>query len=207
MATITIGTTVTEVYGDLAAANAYFIAAIQADPWTAASSSTKNKALVTATRVFERTGWQGQPTEPIDKSVIPAPSGFQELQWPRTGLVDINGVAVPTTSIPQELVDGNFEYALALINDAALQQTAQQGTNLKVDKLTERVEGAITVATEQQFFRATIGKLGEFPNITQELVGLWLDSTTSGDGVFASGTDVAIQSGQDFCLTDGGFAS
>ena len=199
------------MYGDLSGANAYFSAAIQGAPWSAASSSTRNQALVTATRVFDRTLWQGAPTDPITPAppAIPplTPGVAQALEWPRTGLSDQNDVAVPSDSIPLDIVNGSFEYALALINDAALQQDPSTGSNVKVDKLTERIEGAVTVSTEKQFFQPTISTAAQFPNIVQELVGQYLASTKAATGIFAGGTGVAVQSGQDFCLNDGGFAS
>ena len=204
MATITISGTLYEVYGNLASANSYFAAAVHGAPWAAASSSTRNQALVTAMRVFERTDWQGAPTEPVDKTQ-PQPADTQPLEWPRTGLADMNEVDVPSDSIPQDIIDGNFEYALAVINDATVQTVPAPGTNQKVDNLTERVEGAITVTTEKTFFRATLGKNGQFPTIVQDYIGQWLASTNAAVGVFAGGTDVASQSGADYTFNMPGF--
>jgi hypothetical protein len=204
MATITIRGTLYEVYGDLTGANAYFAAAVHGAPWAAASSSTRNQALVTATRVFERTGWRGSPTEPVDKTQ-PQPADTQPLEWPRTDLVDLNGVDVPSGAIPQDVIDGNFEYALAVINDASIQTSAQTGSNVKGDALTERVEGAITVTEEKSFFVSTLGKNGQFPTIVQDYIGLWLDSTRAAVGISAGGTDVCSQSGAEFGFNIPGF--
>lgn len=204
MPTITISGTLYEVYGNLASANSYFSAAVHGAPWAAASSSTRNQALVTATRVFERTAWQGAPTEPVDKTQ-PQPADTQPLEWPRTGLSDMNDVEVPSDSIPQDVVDGSFEYALAVINDATVQTVSAPGTNQKVDNLTERVEGAVTVTTEKTFFRSTLGAHGQFPTIVQDYIGQWLASTKAAVGVFAGGTDVASQSGEDYTFNTPGF--
>ena len=207
MATISIAGVTYEVYGSLASANAYFAAAIQGAPWASADSSVRSQALVTATRVFERTGWQGAPTDtvvPVPPATLPLAAGEQALEWPRTGLVDMNGVAVDSTAIPQDVIDGNFEYALAVINDATVQTSAQTGSNLKIDETTERVEGAITVTTKQQFFRSTLGKNGQFPTIVQDYIGQWLASTKAAVGIFAGGTDVESQSNQDFCYISPG---
>jgi hypothetical protein len=204
MATITISGTLYEVYGNLSSANSYFTAAIHGAPWTAASTADRKKALVTATRVFERTGWQGAPTDPVDKTQ-PQPASTQPLEWPRTDLVDLNDVVVPSDSIPQDVVDGNFEYALAIINDAAIQTAAQTGSNVKVDNLTERVEGAITVTTEKTLFNSTLGKNGQFPTIVQDYIGLWLASTKAAVGIVAGGTDVCAQSGADYGFNTPGF--
>lgn len=208
MATITVSGVVYEVYGGLSDANKYFAAAIQGSPWLAASSSTRNQALITATRVFERTRWQGAPTDavtPVPPNALPLSAGEQALEFPRTGLVDMNGLPVPSDSIPQDMIDGSFEYALAVVNDAAIQSAAETGSNVKIDKLTQRIEGAITKATEMQFFRSTLGTQGQFPTIVQGYVGQWLASTQATVGILAGGIGVASQSGQDFCLTDGGF--
>jgi hypothetical protein len=204
MATITISGTLYEVYGTLASANSYFSAAVHGAPWGDASSSTRNQALVTATRVFERTGWQGAPTEPVDKTQ-PQPADTQPLEWPRTGLVDMNDVDVPSDSIVQDVIDGNFEYALAVINDAAVQTVSAPGSNVKMDNLTERVEGAITVTTENTFFNSTLGKNGQFPTIVQDYIGQWLASTKAAVGNFAGGTDVCSQSGADYGYNLPGF--
>ncbi len=202
---VTIGGVAYATYGNLSEANAYFTSSVNATAWAATASSVRNQSLVTAARVFERTAWQGAPVDPIDKSTVPAPVDTQELEWPRSGLVDKNGVALDETVIIDDIKFGNFEYALAVINDATVQTDAQTGSNLKVDELTNRIEGAITQTTKQQFFKPTIGKFGEFPTIVQDYISLWLSSTAAVTGAFAGGTDVCSESGQDFGLNNGGF--
>ena len=189
MPQIQIGASLFEVYGDQATANAYFSAASHGAPWSAATGSLRNQALVTASRVFDRTNWQGKPTETIDTSVVPPAGGTQFLQWPRTGLVDRNGVVVPSATVPLDVVDGNFEYALELINTPATQTDDLRGSNLSGTKLSERVEGAITVASEQTFFIPTIGRFAQYPKIVQDLVGLWLAGTATIPLSFVSGAD------------------
>lgn len=192
MATIGIAGVNYEVYGALAAANAYFAAASQGAPWLAAESSLRNQALVTATRVFERTGWSGNPTDtvvPVPPATLPLSAGEQALQWPRTGLVDRNGVALDSTSIPTDVINGNFEYALDLINTPSVQTDDVRGSNVKSTKSLERVEGAVTVSSEQVNFIPTIGRFAQFPKIVQDYIGLWLDSSGSLTLSFVSGTD------------------
>lgn len=103
------------------------------------------------------------------------------------------------------MIAGAYEYANSLIVDPSVQTSEQSGSNLKVDKLTERVEGAITVATEKQYFRPTLGKLPPFPTTTQDYIGLWLDSTAATTVIFAGGTNVASESNEDWGTTSGGW--
>jgi hypothetical protein len=178
-----------EVYDAKAAFDAYFKGATHGAPWLAAASSLRNQAIVTQMRVFDRTAWQGAPTEPRDKTV-PQPGSTQALAWPRTGLVDREGVAVDSSAIPLEILQGGYEYALELINAPSVQTDDQRGSNLKTDKLTQRVEGAVTVTTEKGYFRSTLGTLPPFPTIVQDYIGLWLASSVSSPLVFTSGTEV-----------------
>lgn len=188
MPTIEISGVTYEVYGDQVAANSYFKAASHGAPWLAATSALRNQALVTQTRVFERESWQGLPTLPVDKTQ-PQPAGTQPLEWGRTGLFDRNGVAVDPNSIPADIVSGAFEYALELISTPTVQTEDVRGSNLKVDKKLDRVEGAVTVSTDQQFFIPTIGALAPYPNIVFEYIGQWLGSSGAGvERSFVSGT-------------------
>ena len=96
MGQITIAGVEYEIYGTLNGANAYFKAAAHGAPWFAVAGSIRSQYLVTETRVLERTGWQGAPTDtvtPVPPATLPLSAGEQALQWPRTGLVDRNGVA------------------------------------------------------------------------------------------------------------------
>ena len=207
MGTIGIGGVTYEVYGSKTLADAYFKAAVHGAAWLAAEGSVRNQAIVTAMRVFERTSWEGDPTEPIDKTQ-PQPADTQPLAWPRTGLTDREEVAVPDDVIPQDILDGSYEYAFALIGDATLQQTSPTGSNLKSEKATQRVEGAITVSTERGYFKSTLGALPPFPTIVWDYVGQWMSGQGIGPLVAASGIDEvsAFADGAgDFGVTGRGF--
>ena len=204
MPTISIGGVDYEVYADLAEANSYFATVVHGAPWAAASASTRNQALITATNVFERTPWQGAPTEPIDKDAVPA-ANTQPLAWPRSGLTDFDGVAVDETEIPWQVPDGAMEYALAVINDATVQSAVSSGSNVQTSKLTQRVEGAVTVSTETGYFQPTLKSSTRFPTIIHELIGFWLSSTQAPTVPLASGTDVESGAAEDWGTGAGGW--
>ena len=207
MGQVTIGSTLYEVYGDLAGANAYFASVTHGAAWLALDGSVRNQALVTAMRVFERTGWDGTPTDPIDKTQ-PQPAGTQPLAWPRTGLVDREGVAVDSATIPADVISGAYEYALEVVTTPSVQTADSLGSNLKVEKTTERVEGAVTVSDEKQYFFPTLGSLPAFPKLVNDYIGLWLKGGASTLGLsFASGTDATSPlegSGGDYGYTGDG---
>lgn len=192
MGQLILGGVTYEIYGTRQGADAYFAAATNGPAWSAAAGNTRDRALVTAQRVFERTGWQGDPTEPIvtlPQPPTPQPVGTQPLAWPRTGLEDREGVAVDPNTIPEDVISGSYEYALELVNTPTVQSDIP-GSNVKVDKVTNRVEGAVTQSLEKQFFLPTIGRVPPLPQIVFDYVGLWLDGAGGGVFAFASGTDV-----------------
>lgn len=96
-------------YITLAAADTYFSGVIYSTDWDAATDATKEKALVTATRIIDRQTWAG--TKVVHVS---------DLEFPRTGLSDKDGLAVASDAIPQVLLDAVCELANALISDSSL---------------------------------------------------------------------------------------
>lgn len=151
-------------------ADTYFALAIHASVWASLDLSVKESALVTATRMLDRQKWVGT------KTVLDATT--QPLQWPRTYVTDRNGTTVPSDTVPQEIIDATCELAIALINDPSLQNTTDSGSNIK------RVK-ADTV--EIEYIRTKSGT--RFPVVINELVGLWLSSSSTISGPFLSGTD------------------
>lgn len=182
MEIITISGVANAIYGTVTGAKAYLAASSHGQAWLSLDSATQKQRLVTATRILERQSWLGAPTEPVDKSNLTnQPANTQPLQFPRTGLVDRNGVAVDSTSIPMDVDSASYEIALALGETTPTIQTSSTATsNVKRQKDLARVEGAITEDVEREFFRSTLdSQLGgppRFPTIVQELIGLWLAS-------------------------------
>lgn len=149
-------------------ADAYFTDAIHAADWTAANSTTKDQALVTATRILDRQQWKGTKV-----------STSQPLTWPRDGVTDREGNAVANNDIPIQIREATYELGLALIQDLAVQTKPNTFNDIRsVQAGTARVEFAIT--------RRDITR---FPQIIQELVSQFLSASGSSLVGLASGTD------------------
>jgi hypothetical protein len=191
MGQITISGKVFEIYGTLAAASDYFLASLSASTgWSDAASGDRQKALITASRMFERTFWVGEPTDPVTKEQ-PQPADTQPLQWPRTGVTDVDGSAVPDTEIPESILFGAYELANALlVTDNTVESTANSGSNLKSDLLTEKVD-VLSTTTKQEWFTPTGAGAGNaaprFPTAVHEYIRTFLSGGASGTIVGATG--------------------
>jgi len=168
MGTVTIGAVTYDIYGTLAGATDYLAGRLNTTAWDAASSTNKSKALVTATRMLDRTTWQGEPT-----------SSGQALAWPRTG-VYCNGVAVDSATVPTNIIEGSYELANLMLANAEIEASTDAGSNIK------RVQAG---TAEVEYFRPTSGTndVGRFPTVVQELVGCYM----SGGGAAAIGVPYA----------------
>lgn len=123
-------------YATEAEANAYFAARLPLNPpWDDADDKTA--ALAMATRVLDlfmqplRVFMPGPPPHYLTRrrwTGAPATT-TQRLAWPRTGMYDQNGNAIPSTVIPQALKDAQCELAgLLIIQDTTLDNSvAVQG--------------------------------------------------------------------------------
>lgn len=189
---VSIAGTAFPIYGDPDDANTYFKAHVAAATWSAASTTTKNQAHVTAARSFDRQGWVGTPTDVITP---------QNLAWPRVGVTDRNGTAVLDSVIPEDIAEGAWEWALLIVVDPTI-ASATPGTNTKRTRTRKKVD-VIETEEELELFRPTIGKVSRFPTTVQELVGWALAGSGDPVGVFTSGTDVT--SGFTESDTDFGF--
>jgi hypothetical protein len=96
-------------YATVAEANAYHEAHLYATDWDAADVSQKTIALVMATRILDyKVEWAHYPTK--------AQSEGQVLQWPRTGLIDLDGYGnLDDDTIPQRIKEVTAEYARQLL--------------------------------------------------------------------------------------------
>lgn len=166
--------------GGVQSAINYFAAALHATSFTGASNLDQQRALVTATRMLDRQAWQG------------ARAGSpQELAFPRTGLVDVDGQPVDSASVPVQIVQATYELANSLLGDAAVQTDRDTGTNIKRERQRDKV-AELETETETERFRPTAGSAPRFPTIVQELVAPFLAGTLSASSlVFTSGTDVS----------------
>lgn len=117
-------------YVNVAEANAYFDNTIDAEGWTSATDSVKEKALMTATRMLDEESWTGI-----------ALSENQPLAFPRDGsyLDPKLGMEVTLSdSVPSRILNATIELARHLIiNDNLLDETGSV-LDLKVGDITLR---------------------------------------------------------------------
>jgi hypothetical protein len=120
---------------------------------TAATTDTKNRALVTATRLLDQLiEWDGEPTTP----------GTQALQWPRTDLEDDKGEDLDSETIPQRLKDAACELARYLIvTDATAELSTAGMTSLGV--------GSVSI----EFSEHSGPKRKPIPDSVWEMISLW----------------------------------
>lgn len=176
----------TNAYEDAAAGDVYFTDRINGTNWLAQTTAKKEQALISATSWLDRQLWVGAQTQP---------KPTQPLDWPRTGVVDEEGNAVDSGSVPQFIIDATFELALALINDSTVQENpSATGDNVK------RVKGG---SAEIEFFFDPSTVSGTvFPKIVMELVSFYLLNSGVITSPFASGLE--NESGlQDYDLSRG----
>ena len=160
-----------QIYDTQADALVYLGASLSANAiaFVAASADNQARALVMAANMLNRQPWQGTITDPVTP---------QPLAWPRSGLVDQYGVAVPSSTIPQVVINGGFELAAALLVNPALQDSVSTSTNIK-----QVNAGPVEVV----FFSPVVG--GRFPTVVMELLGFWLGSmapVTAGSVAFGA---------------------
>jgi hypothetical protein len=152
-------------YADVETADEYLAAAIHATNWATASEDTKAKALVSATRLLNRQKWVGTKAD-----------ADQELASPRTG---VDGVE--DDEIPQAVIDASIELALALVDGSDVQTVASQEQAVRSIRA-----GSVAI----DYFRSTALYVGRFPQIVQELIGVYLSGSGALFGApLAFGTD------------------
>lgn len=165
----------TNTYVTQAEANTYLSASVRATTWEFLDSDSKDRAILTAFRVFERQNWEG----------VPVGGAGTTPHFPATGLTDKDENPVSSATVPQQIEDGQIELAYSLTQDSALEDKAGQGSNVK------KVEASSARVT---FFNQTGGQDGEgstrFPVAVQELVGQFLEAasvpTPTADGTDAT---------------------
>jgi len=107
--TIFIGSQPYLVYADVATADEYMAAAFQGDSWRSATTDDKNRSLITATRILDRQVWRGVKFD-----------SNQYNQFPRKEM-GIEGLDDSAGVIPDGIVSGSIELALALLNGSTVQ--------------------------------------------------------------------------------------
>jgi len=166
---ITIGTTDYDVYGPRVDADTYFNGKLNRSTWANAAGSDKDRALVSATRTLDQQLWEGLPTDLVTPQV---------LAWPRTGVTDKNNQAVADSAFPTDLLNGYYELAQQILDDPALDEAANQDSNIK----------SVTAdVVNVRFFRPVTGSI--LPTSVFNWIKQFLGSNTSNIGGFATGTD------------------
>ncbi len=136
--TITISTIAYIAYASVAEGNAYLNTdPLRAAAWEVLDTAGKGKALVSATRRLDLERWKGTKT---------GGEGVQEEKWPRTGVTYLDGTAVSTTEVPQELENATALLAGSIVLDSKNAEGGTGGSNVK------RVKAG---SAEVAFFRAT----------------------------------------------------
>lgn len=103
--TLTVGQ---NAYLSLPDAQAIADTRLFADPWNAATDANKARALVTATSLLDRMGWQGRKLAPT-----------QRLAWPR--VADRAPLGYPlATETPDAIKTASVELAIHLLTTGAL---------------------------------------------------------------------------------------
>jgi len=161
-------------------ADTYFDDAIHGTTWEDADPTDKSKALVTAYRMLDRVRWAG------DRTV-----SSQAQDWPRTGIVDPEGNAVASDSVPQFVIDAQSELALSLLSDATVQTNEDTGSNIRTLK---------AGSAEIEFFVPQSGP--RFPTIVHELIGYYIEGGSFSNVPFIDGAGEESSIGN-FGLSEG----
>lgn len=159
----------TDTPGDPESAVTYFGGQLNASAWESASAVDQQKALVTASRIFDKQGWLGSPTDP---------STPQPLAWPRTGVPDCDSIPTDPNEIPDNIVFGCYEEAAAILADAGVQTDPNSGSNLKRNLDRQKV-GDLEVEVENEYFSPTNSgpsAATRFPTQVQEYIKCYLSS-------------------------------
>lgn len=183
--TLVVGT---NTYITQAETDTYLSSSVRATSWEFLDSDSKDRAILTAFRIFEKQNWQGVPVGGVGTTP----------HFPATGLTDCDGNAVSSASVPQEVKDAQAELAFDLTQDSGLETTGGTGSNVK------RVQAGSARVT---FFNQTGGADGtgsrRFKPQIHELIGCFLEGS-AGSPPKATGSDVSSSFDDDgYCLTDG----
>lgn len=118
---VSAGSATAVAYGSASDADAYFTArGITA--WTG-TEAIKEAALVRGCDYLERAyrgKWAGLRT-----------NSTQALSWPRSGIVDVDGLAVDNDTIPTAIARANFEAALLVIGGTDLEPVIDPAGGVK----------------------------------------------------------------------------
>ncbi len=153
----------------------YFAARLGAGAWTAATTLQKQQALVTSQRELDRRLiWEGTKTV-----------SSQALQFPRDDLFYL-GTALADNLIPANIVYGEFERALELLGNPALQDVRSAGNNIE-----SLQAGGSAGEVNISYFRPQTNTAVDTPfgQVVWDLVKYYVDGT---DGSAAGGSSTEL---------------
>jgi hypothetical protein len=188
MPVVDIGGTDYEVYEEQTDVATYLAASLGASDWAALEVATgQRQAMVSATRMFDRTVWAGDKT-----------AESQPIAHPRTGLTDLEGDAVPSTEIAPDILEAFAELCEELAGDPdSVQDNPTTGSNEK------RLKAG---SVEVERFRPTDRSASRWPQRVLELIKPFLGSPSSLAYPLASGVDGEMSYDGDSYQLTGGFA-
>ena len=113
----TAGGTSANSYCTQAEAETYFEERLHTEVWDAATGDDKKAALVWARKIIDdRIQWAGYIADTS-----------QALRWPRSGVVNQDGLSVDSDEIPQFLKDAQSELAALLIASDRTMESSTKG--------------------------------------------------------------------------------
>ena len=115
-------------YATVDEANTYFVDRLDALAWTAADSTSKAQALVTASSMLDNLQWVGT-----------AISEDQPLAWPRNGeYFDPKAgtsISLENTVVPTRIIKATYELAYHLLNNDGLLDDTGISPNFSIGQL------------------------------------------------------------------------
>lgn len=158
----TPGGVASNTYCTLAEGDAYHETRLWTDDWDGADDSTKNIALVMATRLLDEAyDWEEFTT-----------TETQKLKWPRSGILDYRERAfIDNNAIPPELKNAVAEFARQLIaeNRAADSDVEAQG-------LTQLKAGSVSLTFKDYVYRKVL------PDAVYDMIPSWWGTLRDGRG-------------------------
>ncbi len=135
------------MYGTLEGAEAYL-----GSPWRDQAAGAKQKNLHKAEQYLDSLNWQGELTD-----------SAQDIAWPRTGVYDSEGRAVPDDTIPDDVVTAyyecaglDFEGGLYSTQEAAVTSKSVTAGSVSVSK--EYLTSQVQEPTHGQYVEMLIGQ-------------------------------------------------
>jgi hypothetical protein len=168
MPTVTIGGNDYASYVDLADAQVYLAAQVTATDWAAATPDQQSAALVSMSRTLDRQPWLGTQTD-----------DYETHAWPRSGLFYADGITpVDPNTVPDAIVNATCEGAAQLLAGVQIEDEATTFNFTKSLKA-----GSVEIVNFRQ-----VDPAPRFPQVVQELIGLWLGGQFTLQGSKSSGT-------------------